>query len=248
MHWKSLEQRVRDIAALQYGRAGVRENINGVDLDCVVKLDDGRWVIVETSKRKDLEKVRTDVTRLILVRRYLFEQINIMAKCYFVCLYDPTNSMIETGLPHHIDVISQKKFESQFFDYDTYVKTRSQLQFGSSVHPVTGNPDGTAYVPVKYQFDIPEKEYDIADITKALLSGSLVILMGEYGSGKSRCLREVFHILSSGEDYSSYFLAIDLKTTWGLQTGEEIIRRHFTDIGLSSAADFAIRAYHGGHT
>ena len=71
--------------------------------------------------------------------------------------------------------------------------------------------------------------------------------MGEYGSGKSRCLREVFHILSSGEDYSSYFLAIDLKTTWGLQTGEEIIRRHFTDIGLSSAADFAIRAYHGGH-
>ncbi len=247
MHWKSLEQRVRDIAVLQYGKAGVSENINGVNLDCVIKLDDDRWIIIEVSKRRDLEKVRADVNRLVLVKRHLYENRNIMAKCSFVCLYEPTRSMVQAGSPYHIEVMSQKRFESEFFDYDSYVQARSQLQFGSSVHPVTGSPDNTAYVPVKYQFEIPDKEYHIDDIRKALLSGSLVILLGEYGSGKSRCLREVFHLLSSGDDYSSYFLAIDLKTTWGLQTGEEIIRRHFTDIGLSHAADFAIRAYHAGH-
>lgn len=60
-------------------------------------------------------------------------------------------------------------------------------------------------------------------------------------------MREVFFALSKQANYSSYILAIDLKTTWGLQTAEEIIRRHFDAIGLSDAADFAIRAFHNGN-
>lgn len=35
--------------------------------------------------------------------------------------------------------------------------------------------------------------------------------------------------------------------TWGLQTGEEIIRRHFDSLGVSNSADFAIRAFHNGN-
>ena len=247
MNWRSLEQRIRDVAALQYGKSGGTKNINGVNLDCVIELDDNRWVIVEISKQKNLEKVRADVNRLILVRRYLFDKQNIMAQCYFVCLYEPTSSMINAGQPHHIDVISQKVFENRFFDYNTYVLARSKLQFGSSVHPVTGDPDGTAYVPVKYDFVSESKEYGIDDIASALSSGKLIVLTGEYGSGKSRCLREVFLQLSEDPQYSAYFLAIDLKTTWGLQTGEEIIRRHFDSLGLSISADFAIRAFHNGN-
>ena len=247
MNWKSLEQRVRDVAALQYARSSVKETINGVNLDCVIKLDSSSWVVVEVSKRRDLDKVRTDINRLILVKRYLYENKAIMSKCYFVCLYQPTPAMIEAGAPHHIDVISHTEFERSFFDYGTYVTARSRLQFGSSVHPVTGDPDDTAYVPVKYEFEQSGKEYDISDIEKALTSGALLILTGEYGSGKSRCLREVFLKLAKQDDHPSYFLAIDLKTTWGLETGEEIIRRHFTSLGLSVLADFAIRAFHGGH-
>ena len=247
MNWKSFEQRIRDVAALQYGKAGVKKNINGVDLDCVIELDGGRWIIVEISTRRNLEKVRTDVNRLVLVRRFLFDNMNVMAQCYFVCLYEPTPAMVQAGEPYHIEVISHEHFEKRFFDYTTYVTMRSKMQFGSSVHPVTGDPDNTAYVPVKYEFDAINKEYDIADIVKALSSGSLIVLTGEYGSGKSRCLREVFLSLSKKEDYPSYSLAIDLKTAWGLHTAEEIIRRHFTLMGLSAAADFAIRAFHNGH-
>ncbi len=205
------------------------------------------WIIIEISKRRDLEKLRTDIYRLILVRNHLFNNSNIMSKCYFVCLYEPTQAMIETGSPHNVEVISQRHFETRFFDYDTYVRMRSQLQFGSSVHPVTGDLDNTTYVPVKYEFESINKEFSISDIAKSLISKSIVILSGEYGSGKSRCLREVFFELSKQENYSSYILAIDLKTVWGLQTAEEIIRRHFDSIGHSVAADFAIRAFHGGH-
>ncbi len=125
--------------------------------------------------------------------------------------------------------------------------SRSRLQFGSSVHPFTGAPDDTAYVPVKYDFKADVVEYDIEDIARALSSGKLIILTGEYGSGKSRCLREVFLQLSGASEYASYFLAIDLKTTWGLQTREELIRRHFDSLGLSASADFAIRAFHNGN-
>ena len=247
MNWRSLEQRIRAIAALQYGKPGTKKNINGVDLDCVIELDHNRWIIVEISKQRKLEKVRTDVMRMVLVRRHLFDKDNILAQCYFVCLYEPTSSMIEAAVPHHIEVISQTSFENRFFDYNTYVTARSRLQFGSSVHPVTGAPDNTAYVPVKYDFKAVVGEYNIEDIARALSSGKLIILTGEYGSGKSRCLREVFLQLSGASEYASYFLAIDLKTTWGLQTAEEIIRRHFDSLGLSASADFAIRAFHNGN-
>ena len=170
-----------------------------------------------------------------------------MAKCFFVCLHQPTPAMVEAGSPHHIEILSHQDFEKNIFDYDSYVLARSRLQFGSSVHPITGDPDKTAYVPVKYEFESLGKEKDINDIARDLSSGSVIILTGEYGSGKSRCLREVFLQVSRDDEYSSYFLAIDLKSTWGLQTGEEIIRRHFESLGLSSFSDFVIRAFQGGH-
>lgn len=246
MNWKSLEQRIRDVSALQFGKAGVKENINGVDLDCVIKRDEGQWIIVEISKRKDLDKVRTDVNRLTLVRRYLFDKRNIMAQCFFVCLNDPTTSMKEAGSPHHIEVLSQKEFEGRFFDYHEYVSARSLVQFGSSINSMTGEPDNTNYVPVNYISQKDQKEYSIADIADLIRLENNIILTGEYGSGKSRCLREIFFLLAKA-NHSAYFLAIDLKTTWGLQSGEEIIRRHLELVGLSKDADFVIRAYHNGN-
>ena len=247
MHWKSLEQRIRDISALVFGKRGEKEEINGVNLDCVVKLDQGQWVIVEISKERTLEKVRTDVLRLVMVRRTLFDNRNIMAKCYFVCLFEPTAAMIKAGTEHHIAILSQHTFEKQFFDYSAYVAARTKRQFGSSVHPLTGSPDDTKYISVKYEFDTLGKEYHIPDIAKLINSGGIVVLTGEYGSGKSRCLREVFFELTQTDNYSAYLFAIDLKMTWGLQTGEEIIRRHFDSLGLSTCADFAIRAFHNGN-
>lgn len=203
MHWKSLEQRIRDVAALVYGKHGVTDRINGVNLDCVVKIDDDQWIMVEVSKARRVDKVRTDVNRLVMVKRHLFEKHAIMSKCYFVCLHPPTQAMIEAGRDHHVNVLSQSNFEKQFFDYSAYVAARSQLQFGSSVHPVTGNPDNTEYIPVKYEFDAVSKEYDIRDIAKLVNSGSTIVLTGEYGSGKSRCLREVFLQLTREDTFSA---------------------------------------------
>lgn len=246
MNWQSLEQRIRDVSALQFGRIGVKENINGVDLDCVIKLDEGQWVIVEISKERKLDKVRIDVNRLILVRRHLYDKLNIMSKCFFVCLFNPTAAMIEAGAPHHIDVLSQLEFESQFFDFATYVAARSQIQFGSSVHPITGEPDTTDYVPVKYIFGPNKREFTIQEVSDLVRTQKIVVITGEYGSGKSRCIREAFLSLSK-TDGSAYYFAIDLKTTWGLQSGEEVIRRHFDSVGLRQLADFAVRAYNNGN-
>ena len=140
MRWQSLEQRIRDVASLQFGRKGVKEQVSGVNLDCVIKHSSSEWIIVEISKRKDLEKVRTDINRLTLVRRNLFESKNIMSQCFFVCLYDPTQAMKEAGSAYNIEVISQSEFESRYFDFATYLEARSKVQFGSSVHPITGEP------------------------------------------------------------------------------------------------------------
>ncbi|SMF58703.1 hypothetical protein SAMN06265365_10993 [Tistlia consotensis] len=215
-------------------------------MDCVIKVDADQWIIVEISKRRDLDKVRTDVNRLVLVRRHLYDHKNIMSKCYFVCLYEPTDAMKDAGKPHNIEVLSRESYESKFFDYGLYVSARSKLQFGSSVHPITGKPDTTAYVPVQYTFKEPNKEEDIDGLSEIIRTSRKCVITGEYGSGKSRCVKEVFLKLSR-ESSEAYYFAIDLKTTWGLQSGQEIIRRHFDQLGLSDESDFAIRALNAGH-
>ena len=69
---------------------------------------------------------------------------------------------------------------------------------------------------MKYNFEKDKKAHTINEITELIRIGKNVVLTGEYGSGKSRCLREAFITLAE-EESSAYFLAIDLKTTWGLQ-------------------------------
>ena len=79
---------------------------------------------------------------------------------------------------------------------------------------------------------------------RRLLSQALnVVLLGEYGSGKSRCVREVFTTLS--EDWASTFqfpYAVNLRECWGLDRAEEIIRRGAYVLGLDDLAASAVRA------
>ena len=84
MKWKSLEEKVRKISEIHFGVDGVSEDINGIKFDCVIKRNPKLWSIIEVTKRKDLEKVRTDINRISLARRYLFEKMNIMTECFFV--------------------------------------------------------------------------------------------------------------------------------------------------------------------
>ena len=70
-----------------------------------------------------------------------------------------------------------------------------------------------------------------------------MVLTGEYGSGKSRCIREVFRKLSETALSDLTFpVAIDLRDSWGLKRSPELLRRHFADLGRDGKADRAVTA------
>jgi hypothetical protein len=100
---------------------------------------------------------------------------------------------------------------------------------------------------VKYSISESEKSLTVRDICNILLEGKHLVLIGDYGSGKSRCVREVFYALSkiSTSKYK-YPISVDLRNNWGLKRYQEIIRRHFDDLGLDGVASEMLRTFQSG--
>lgn len=235
--WKSFEQLVRQIANLKWRAMAVSENIAGVNFDCVLKLNSDRWIIIEVSEKNDLQKVREDIAKCAATRMTLFGK-NIYSEFYIVLKNSPTDLMRNTASSAKISLLSIDEFESYLFDFNRYSSVRMSRPFGSAVDPISGNPDRVNYTPVSYELTQSHKTIELTEIIKYLLDRRKVILIGDYGTGKSRCLQELFSVIvSQRKTKFIYPISINLKENWGTQSAEEIVRRHFDNLGLSDLAD-----------
>src|SRR6266851_7156220 len=243
--WQILEGRVRRVASYIWDTPAYPEQINGVNLDAVVKREPDYWVCVEISTSRTLDKLREDLAKFASVRPFLQSQ-DIFAKCVFVCDSDPPPSLKTTGAGSNVTVLSLQELERSFCDFLAYETARRRRPFGSAVKPIAGQKDESEYVPVKYT-DGRGTVYSVSDIAARLLMGRKLILVGEYGTGKSRCVREVFAELSThAVGAGKYPIAIDLRENWGTRRGHEIVRRHFDELGLGAKADAVVKAYDQG--
>lgn len=239
--WESLEKNVRQIASLKWNAPCVSKQIGGVNIDGVVEHKSDYFVCIETTKRDDLQKVRQDINNLNLARNTLFNQQNIFCECYVVLDTDPTPSMRQSGESLKIKVISYKEFESLFIKYAEYKHIRGSSAFGSAIDPVDGQPDKTPYIPVRYEDVDSAKQYSVEEIWQALAKNKNVILIGDYGTGKSRCIKELFNYIS--QKTNEYCLSIDLRNHYGSVRGSEILRRHLEELGLAAEVDSYIKIY-----
>lgn len=239
MTWQELESHVRKIASFKWDKTGSAKVINGVKCDCVLEFKSDYWIIIEITQESTLSKLRTDLAKFDSVKPYLLSQ-GIYCECYFVCENAPPPSLVETGAGRNVTVQGLQEFDKLFFDYEKYANARLEKSFGSAVDPFSGEQDKHKYVPVKYLGT--EKEYTITEIAQALRGGNKIILLGNYGTGKSRCIKELFMLLSSMSKESAFYpLAVNLRENWGVVRGSEIIQRHFTDLGLADDAGKVLR-------
>lgn len=240
--WQSLEKLVRNIAEAKFGATARAEDVGGVKCDCVLHLE-GDVVIVEISKETTLDKLREDLAKFNVIRPYFFQR-NIFPRCYFVSLSDPTPSLIEAGKTQYVKVLSVVQFVGEMLGRNQYATLRRAQPFGSAIDIVTGDPDSSEYIPVSYYTDDGET-LTVADICTQLSQGKTLVLAGDYGSGKSRCVKEVYESLMAS--YATNLkspIAINLRDNWGLNRAPEIINRHFTDLGLgASVADVLKTAF-----
>jgi len=228
--WQSFELRVREIASYLWDSIAQSKNIAGVDFDCVLETKPGYWVIVEITEEKTLEKVRKDVNRLATARLSLFTE-NIFSDCFVVTSYQPTNSMKTTGDALHVKVLSAEDFEKLYFDFKSYVFARKKLPFGSLL--ITDEEE-VNYVPVEYINENGVDSYSIEDIAKLLKRNKKIVLLGDYGTGKSCCLKQLFDFLtSSDQETDHYTFSINMRDHWGAQRAVEILDRHIEDLGIN---------------
>jgi hypothetical protein len=234
--WTNLETHVRSLASYIWDRTAEPRRIGGVDVDCVLEISLDRFILIEITEERDLQKVREDVIKLSTARGALFASDNIYAQCYCVVgASSITPSMRDAGASQKVRVTSLSNFEREFFDFRSYNTARLRRQFGSAVDPITGKSDEIEYTPVTYKRDAVD--LTIHDICELLLRGRKIILVGEYGSGKSRCARETFIELSNRvEETGFYPISVDLRDNWGLKRASEIVDRHFIDLGLDESA------------
>jgi hypothetical protein len=244
LSWASFEDKIRAVASHIYNGNCVPMNVGGVDIDGVILLSEDVQIFIEMTERRDLDKVREDVNKLNLARSAYLATNHSYPRCFCVVNGPVTRAMKEAGAPLRINVMSFDEFANIFFDFEKYKHARSRAAFSSAVNPFTGAKDEREYIPVGYRVDSSTREILVADIAKMLCDGRKIVLLGEYGTGKSRCSSELFRVLSETATAENlYPLAFDLRDAWGLQRASELITRHLNDLGLDQQLqNAAIRA------
>ena len=244
--WKILENRVRTVSQYIWNAPAEPLERHGVRLDAVLKLDVDRWIVLEITTSTTLVKLRNDLSKFSTIRPALLAD-GIHATCYFITDSEPTNSIVNAATGNRVKALSVDQLEKQFIDYQAYQYVRASKPFGSAVDPLSGEKDNLPYVPVDYTEANGRKTFSLEQLANALSKGNKLILLGNYGTGKSRCIQETYLQLCNITRSNRIFpLAIDLREHWGLRRGPEIIRRHFEDLGLSQMADAALKVIDKG--
>jgi hypothetical protein len=245
--WKTLEDHVRGIATLRWTSVCKPEHIDGVDFDGVCRVSSDELVLIEITKERNLQKVRDDLNKIIPTKLRLSAQ-GLICRAFVVLEGEPTDSMVEAGRSSHVTVCSSTEFERAYFDFKNYNTLRSALPFGSAVDSKTGANDSRAFIPVKYNDREKDKDFSIQGISALLQKGGHVILAGDYGTGKSRCVREIYNLLSADTRGSAAFpIAINLRDHWSSSSALEIIAGHLGNVGLGSSVDNVVRLLNSGH-
>lgn len=238
MKWQDVEDQVRRIAELHWNSPCSAEPIDGVKCDGVLRPSPDEMILIEITKEENLGKLRGDINKLSGIRFSNFSR-QIFTKCYFVTSGD-AHSLKEFGASQNVNVLSVDDFMENFLGTRQYSYIRSQREFGSSVDPETGAPDGLSYTPIRYVSEDNSKNFTPKSISDGILGGHKYILLGEFGSGKSRCIREVFSEHNKASTLSP-ILAINLRENWGIPSFDLIVRNHLGGLGLSKYADDMVK-------
>lgn len=241
--WQSIEDKVRWIAEAKWSTTCAAENIAGVDIDAVCKVKKDYWVVIEISKQNTLTKLRTDMAKLSNVRNSLWAK-HIYAECYFVTSADENPSVRETAEDNNINYFTIESFEATYLGGSRYKNERLLHPFGSAVQIKTAKPDDAPYIPISY-FDQQGRQWSIESIASSLRKGGNFVLTGQFGSGKSRCIMELFRELTE-DSHSPTPIAINLKDSWGQNSRNSIIRDHLENLGLSEISDAVLRGMSRG--
>lgn len=205
--------------------------------------------IIECTVESKMDKTRQDVNKLVGAKR-IEEKNGSTVKLWLITEKEPTGQQWEYAQGQGVTISSLDDFRNRLIDARSYLEYRWSYTFGSArdLGSESVNVADDEYISVGIHDGSNGHQLNIKGLCDRLLGGTIVVLRGPYGSGKSLTTKEVFRDLRGRFFKNGSGLvpvAINLRDHWGSETYEEVLRRHASRIGFEKA-DQLVRAWHAG--
>jgi hypothetical protein len=227
-------------------------NVDGRERDGIFETEECIHLLEATTSRK-LEKAKQDVGKLAaLASKLQRSTLHKAVRAWFVTRDEPTADQRKVAEKHRsfLTVLAFSQFQARLIDVRAYLAARQNYAFGSVRDPVTGGLHPTVdYVPLaltepgKPTVRMPD------DVVGFLAGGGRVVLLGDYGAGKSMTLQYVHRKLAAryykGEA-AQFPVYLNLRDHHGQTDPAEILDRHARTIGFENPAHL-VRAWRAGY-
>jgi hypothetical protein len=240
------EASVRHVARQLYRHANSTGSITLDSRERDEIIDTGtELIVVEATQSRKLEKIEHDLKKSIELVRLLkqssrFSEYNF--RIMLVTAHDPTADQsayvraAKAGCPK--EVISFTSLFSRLFDARHYIRVRGDHSFGSVRDPANEanyKVPQSDYIPTALSQENTGTSIKAADLASKLSSGGRYVIYGDYGSGKSMTLRDIYFRLrdqfTSGTLHNCP-IYLNLREHIAQTQPDEALYRHAEKIGF----------------
>lgn len=251
---EEFESHVRRIARYLWPSAhGEARMISGQERDGYFETEECKYIIEATCDRKKAkaEKDANKIKQFILDEKKKDDKPIVG---YLITKDDPTAEQVEIvrSIKNKaniiINIVSFPQFEAKIVDIEDYIRLRNKYKFGSIYDPASGKySDSLKYIDGTAR-DANNNIWPAEKIARHIAQGEGIVLIGDYGAGKSMTLREVFRNLVrlyKTRKTNKFPMYINLREHQKQDDIDEILERHAKKLGFRNKSSL-VRAWNLG--
>ena len=247
---RDFEDEVRRVARQlwpqsQYAGAAIED---GRERDGVFETE---WMVhlIEATTWRTKDKAQHDIAKLVKLRRRLLTR-GKPVQCWFITQSEPTADQrgVAPG-DSSVNVLSFEQFRSKLIDAAAYLRDRDGYAFGSARDPESGGfKVREKYLPLE-AVSSDGKVLTVEKMADTLNASGRLVILGDYGAGKSMTLRELFSRLAMAFRRSTtamFPIHLNLRDHHAQSEPAEALERHARSIGFADPSQL-VRAWRAGY-
>jgi hypothetical protein len=209
--------------------------------------------LIECTVSRGQRKAEDDAKKLVSLGKKLQPKYPQKAtKCWFVTKEEPSPDQRTVIREKYSSVtaLSFSQLQGKLVDVASYLSLRMNYPFGSVRDPANPNSrEDVEYVALDLIESSTQAPWSVSEIRAALLDAKRFIIFGDYGSGKSMTLREIFRelrIANLKNRTVAFPIYINLRDHFGQTNPAEVLERHARNIGFPHPSHL-VRAWRAGY-
>jgi len=240
-----------------YSEYSGSEIVDGRERDGIFETEECHHFVEATVSRSN-KKAFDDCIKLKgLIEKKIKNNSGKGVRGWFVTLEEPTaeqravlNRPQLKDYKNFISLISFSQFQAKIIDVRNYFSLRDSHFFGSVREPGSDEFKPTVeYIDMDYVDSETQLIHSLGDFSNKLLDSEKIVILGDYGSGKSMTIREVYYKIQKmyrKGRISKFPIAINLREHMGNDDPSDILEKHAKIIGYPRP-DHLVRAWKLGY-